>query len=50
MKLFFIGAWISAAVLIAISSVIDGEIPLRLVIWGAATFAGWTMLVLAGRN
>lgn len=48
MKDFLLGAWICAAVIIAIGYAIVG-INIGMVMLWAATFAGWAVLVFAGR-
>ena len=50
MKGFLLGAWMSAALVIAIDNEINGGINLGIAAWGIATFAGWAVLVLAGGN
>jgi hypothetical protein len=41
MKVFFIGAWISAVLLIITGIAINGGINIWLVAWAAFTLAGW---------
>lgn len=48
MKGFLLGAWIGAAMVIAIENAINGGINLGMVVWGVATLFGWAVLVLAG--
>lgn len=50
MKGFLLGAWMGAAIVIAIGNAVNGGINLGMVAWGVATFAGWAVLVLAGSN
>lgn len=50
MKGFLLGAWIGAALVIAIGNAINGGINLGMVAWGTAAFAGWAVLVFAGGN
>lgn len=48
MKGFLFGAWIAAAMALAIWHATKGTINIPMVLWGVATFAGWTVLVFAG--
>ena len=50
MKGFLLGAWLGAALVIAIGNAINGGIDLGMVVWGIATFAGWVVLVFSGVN
>ena len=50
MKGFLLGAWIGAALFIAISNAISGVFSVGMAAWGVATFAGLAVLVFAGRD
>ena len=50
MKGFLLGAWLGSAMMIAIVNAISGEINFGIAAWGISTFAGWAVLVFAGRN
>ena len=50
MKVFFLGAWLAAAVLIGVGWTTTGSPSVGMCVWFGATFAGWAVLALAGKD
>ena len=50
MRYFFLSAWLSSAAVISVDYSLTGSTPIGMVVWGAATFTGWAVLVLAGNG
>lgn len=49
MRYFFLSAWLSSSAVISVDYSLTGSTPVGMLVWGAATFAGWAVLVLSGK-
>ena len=50
MRYFFLSAWLSSSAVISVDYSLTGSTPIGMLVWGAATFAGWAVLVLSGEG
>ena len=50
MQFVLLGAWLGAAAIIGIGYLLNGRLSVGMCVCGLAVFAGWVVLVLAGKR